>query len=155
MTKPAELSRDEQGHIYIAGYLHFVSFILFSHMALLLLTGLPYVLLCVTKGVMHNQQHPFSTLFGQHHFCILIDFKHTDILASWVAFLCPHHYPPECFTSFFFSSPQLHEKEQKAPRKQAPCTDSSTADVYKPSVVIASYFAEPMWPPSMVRNGDR
>lgn len=46
MMKTAELSKDEQGHIYMAGYPPFVSFILFNHMALLLLTGVPHILLC-------------------------------------------------------------------------------------------------------------
>lgn len=151
MTKPAELSRGQQIHIYMAWYLHFVSFILFNHMALLLLTGLPRV----TEGVTHNQQHPFSTFFGQHHFCILIDFKNTDIFASWVAFLCPYCYHPWMLHKHSPPPPQLHEKEQKALRKEAPCTDSSTACVYKPSVGIDSYFAESTWPPSVVRNRDR
>jgi len=41
----AELSRDER-HIYMAGYLNFVNYILFNHVTLLLLAGLSHVILC-------------------------------------------------------------------------------------------------------------
>lgn len=83
-------------------------------MALLQLTGLPHVLLCVTEGVTHNQQHPFSTLFGQHHFCILILRTQTISLLGSFSLLWPLS-PLEALQAFFFSPHNSMRKSKSHP----------------------------------------
>lgn len=109
----------------------------------------PHPPLCHCRSDTTNSIHPILCLTNITPVSLLM-----RLLTSWVAFPCPHHHDPWILHKdlfIYFSSPQLHEKEQKALQ----VTNSSTVDISKPSVGIDSNFAEPTWPPSMVRNRGR
>lgn len=118
LWRDEENSRAEQQwtktHLYgwissIYKLLNCIKVILFHHMALLLLTGLFHVLLHHRRNDKTKNTH--SALFAQCHFSILIDFKNTDILFSWI----PHHYYPDVLHKHLFLSPQFHEKSKSQP----------------------------------------
>lgn len=95
MRKVAELSSNEQRHIYMAGYLQFINF----SIAYRLFYSIPRHYCCsqdspmsssTPEGMIKPRASVQRSVCSVCHFSILIDFKNTDILFSWIP---PHYHP--------------------------------------------------------------
>lgn len=147
MRKTAELSSNEQTHIYMAGCLQFINFLIASR----LFYSIPWHYCCsqespmfspTTEGMTKTKSiHAAPCLLSATSLPLLI-LENTDTLFSWI----PHHYHPGMLHKQLIVSLPTTPWEKQKP---APCIGSSGV-VSKPSLGRGGCFAEltrpPAWP---------